>query len=315
MRGARALAAAVAVAFPAALFVGAEPGRHDLPSRARTGLEAPDDGYWTAPARRLAGAGTTDRFDHDLALALAGPQNAVAAAATAVGVPHRDARFLGSALGAAVLAGLAVLGLAGRARGAGAVLLAVLWTPPVLGHLVADLGEGTALALTALWAVAALRGRFGLAAFVAAVGLSQKACGLALGVGTLVGVLAEPGRRGPRVLAAGVGALLGVVATAAGAALVFGDDPLQFVLRPWRATGETGAGASGLAVLVQAAFVGHHGVGVELLPAFLAAVVVGTWAGPRRPMWALEPLRRFTAASIRSPRTALAVGKPPAPRP
>jgi hypothetical protein len=64
-----------------------------------------------------------------------------------------------------------------------------------VGHLASDLGEGTALALAALWALAALGRRWFLAGLVAAVALSQKALCLALGVGTLVVVLASEDRR------------------------------------------------------------------------------------------------------------------------
>ncbi|MBL9086168.1 MAG: hypothetical protein JNM10_03420, partial [Planctomycetia bacterium] len=134
MKGAVVLAVLVGLAFAATVIFALEPGTHDLLRRAATGLEAPDDGYWSAPVRRLAGAGDQDAYDHDLAVALALPQNALAAVAIAVGVPYPAARVAGSLLAAAVLAGCVAAGLAGRARAAGLVLLAFLLTPPVVVH-------------------------------------------------------------------------------------------------------------------------------------------------------------------------------------
>lgn len=282
MKGAVVLAVLVGLAFAATVVFALEPGEHDLLRRAATGLEAPDDGYWSSPVRRLAGAGDQDAYDHDLAVALALPQNALAAVAVAVGVPYPAARFAGSLLAAAVLAGCVAAGLAGRARAAGFVLLAFFLTPPVVGHLASDLGEGTALALAALWALAALGRRWFLAGLLAAVALSQKALGLSLGIGTLVGALASADRRRDLPRAA-LGVAAGLASAVVVAVLVFRDAPLAFVLRPYVATDETQSGTKGLAVLVQAVFLGHHGVGRWLAPGFVAALLVGTFAGPRRP--------------------------------
>jgi len=279
----RALLAAIAgLGFAGALVAAFAPGAHDLWSRAATGLEAPDDGYWSAPTRRLAGAGDQDAYDHDLAVALALPQNALAATAVALGVPYPHARFAGSLLAAAVLAGLVGLAVSGRARVAGGVGLAFLATPPVLGHLVSDLGEGTALGFTALWAVAALGRRWFLAGLLAAVALSQKASGLALGLGTLVGVLGSAQRRVDLPRAA-LGVAAGLASAVAIAVFVFQDAPLAFLTRPYLATADTQSGTKGVAVVVQAAFLGHHGVGRWLLPGFGAALVAAVFAGPRRP--------------------------------
>jgi hypothetical protein len=276
------VAVLVGLGFAAAVAFTLEPGSHDLLRRSATGLEAPDDGYWSSPVRRLARAGDQDAYDHDLAVALALPQNALAAAAVAVGLPYPAARFSGSLLAAAVLAGCVVAGLAGRARAAGLVGLAFLLTPPVVGHLASDLGEGTALGLSALWAVAALGRRFTFAGLVAAVALSQKALGLSLGVGTLVGALASADRRRDLPRAA-LGVAAGLASAVVVAVVVFRDAPLAFVLRPYVATDETQSGTKGLAVLVQAVFLGHHGVGRWLVPGFAAAAIVGAFAGPRRP--------------------------------
>jgi len=276
------LAIVAGLLFAAAVVGILEPGAHDLLRRSATGLEAPDDGYWSAPVRRLAGAGDQDAYDHDLAVALALPQNALAATAVAAGVPYRWARFAGSLLTAAVLAACVVAGLAGRARAAGLALFAFLLAPPVVGHLASDLGEGTALGLAALWALAALGRRWFLAGFLAAVALSQKALGLSLGVGTLVGVLASTERRRDLPRSA-LGVAAGLASAVVVAVFVFRDAPLAFVLRPYVATDETQSGTKGLAVLVQAVFLGHHGIGRWLVPGFATVLLLGVFAGPRRP--------------------------------
>ena len=278
-----ARAALVGVLVAAALAVGLAPWAHDLPSRDATGLEAPDDGYWTAPTRRLAGAGEQDDYDHDLALSLALPQNALAAAAVALGVPYGGARLAGSLLGAAVLAAVAALWLRGRRHLAGFALLVTLATPPVLGHVLSDLGEGTALGLCALWATAALGRRWTFAGAIAALALSQKASGLALGLGTLVGVLADPTGRATALRRAAVGVAAGLSCAVGLAVVVFGDAPFAFLLRPWTATHDTGAGSHGWGWLVQAAFPGAHGVGASWAPAALAVAIVAALAPARRP--------------------------------
>lgn len=290
------------------LLAGLAPGRSDLPDRAFTGAEAPDDGYWTAPLRRLAGTGRQDAFDERLALSLALPENALGALAWRVGVPAADARFAGSvvALFACVLAALLLGGLVPAF-----ILSLLLAAPPILGHLRADLGEGTAFGLVSLFGLAIVRGRFGLAAFVAGIGIFQKACGLPLGVGVLAAVLAGPGRAG-KFGKAVAGTALGVGLSAAVAVFVFGDAPLAFVLRPFAATRDTGAGIDLKSFLLRAAFPGAYGVGTAFLwiaaaawvalphrrppPALVAALLAGfafsgAFPDPWRvlPTWMLLP--------------------------
>lgn len=284
MRPGVLLAAAVGLAFAGAVAVAFTPGETDPWRRALTGVEAPDEGYWSAPLRRLARAGDQDDYDHDLALSMALPQNALGALAHALGAPYERARFVGPLLSAALLAAAALAWLARRTlpeRIVGVALLVALLSPPVLGHLRSDLGEATALGLAALWGLAVLRGRLGLAGVVAGLAITQKTLGASLAVGLLGAVLAaaSPGRALTRAL---LGGTLGLVVAAATAALVFGDGPLAFLARPFVATRDTGAGARGLGLLVQAAFVGHHGVGVALLPFYGAATLLLALLGSRR---------------------------------
>ncbi len=251
------------------------PGRSDLPSREVTGMEAPDDGYWTSPLRRLAGQGDQDEFDENLALSLALPENALGALAWELGVPAKDARFAGSAL--ALFATIAsALWLGGPV--AIALLLALLLAAPILGHFRSDLGEGTAFGIVSLFGLAIARKRIRLAAFLAAIGLFQKACGWPLGVGVLAAVLIGSGRAG-RWKDAAIGTAAGVALCAALAALVFGDDPIAFVVRPFVATGQAGAGIDVKSFLVRAAFPCAFDVGPRL---FLAAALI----------WVLLPTHR-----------------------
>ena len=254
------------------------PGAHDLPSGARTGMASPDDGYWSAPLRRLAGAGGQDTYDDRLALSLALPQNALGAAAHALGVPYEAARFAAVLLGAAIV-GASIL----RLRQGGAFLLPFLATAPVFAHLGSDLGEGPAFAISTAFAVAALRRRWVLAGLLAGLGLSQKACGLFLGVGLLVGVLAEGAGRVPRLARAALGVAIGVLASVAVAVCVFGDEALPFLLRPWQATQETGAGIPSLSRLVSMAYPAHHGVGASFALPFLVVALLARRLGPRPP--------------------------------
>ena len=290
------------------LVAGLAPGRSDLPNRALAGTEAADDGYWTAPLRRVAGTGRQDAFDERLALSLALPENALGALAWRLGVPAADARFAGSvvALFASLLAALLLGGLVP------AFFLALLLaTPPILGHLRTDLGEGTAFGLVSLFGLAIVRGRVGLAAFLAGVGIFQKACGLPLGVGVLAAVLAGPGRA-TKFGKAALGTVIGVGLATAVAMLVFGDDPVAFVVRPFTATRDTGAGIDGKSFLLRAAFPGAYDVGYAFLwiaaaawvalphrippPALVAALLAGfafsgAFPDPWRalPTWMLLP--------------------------
>lgn len=284
MRPGVLLAAAVGLAFAGAVAVAFTPGETDPWRRALTGVEAPDEGYWSAPLRRLARAGDQDDYDHDLALSMALPQNALGALAHALGAPYERARFVGPLLSAALLAAAALAWLARRTlpeRIVGVALLVALLSPPVLGHLRSDLGEATALGLAALWGLAVLRGRLGLAGVVAGLAITQKTLGASLGVGLLGAVVAAHAPRAAFARAL-LGGAVGLLVAAATAALVFGDAPLAFLARPFVATDDTGAGARGLGLLVQAGFVGHHGVGVALLPFYGAATLLLALVGSRR---------------------------------
>jgi len=271
------LAAALATALATLVL---RPGRSDLPSSGLTGIEAADDGYWTAPLRDVAGSTRQDAYDERLALSLALPENAAGALAHRLGVSAGDARFAGSIL--ALLATLCVAALYRRVLPL-LLTLGLLLLPPMLAHVRSDLGEGTAFGLVALFGYAIVRGHLGLAAFVAGLGIFQKACGWPLGVGVLAAVLEGP-NRWRRLLRAAVFATAGVGAAALVATVVFGDAPLDFALRPFVATRETGA-AAGPDVrswLLRAAFPTAYGVGAWFLPVTLAA-------------WILVPGRRVRA--------------------
>lgn len=271
------LAAALATALAAFVL---RPGRSDLPTSSITGIEAADDGYWTAPLRHIAGSTRQDAYDERLALSLALPENAAGAIAHRLGVGAGDARFAGSIL--AIFGTLCVAALYRRVLPL-LLTLGLLLLPPMLAHVRSDLGEGTAFGLVALFGYAIVRGHLGLAAFVAGLGVFQKACGLPLGVGVLAAVLEGPNRR-DRLVRTAVFATAGVAAAALVATVVFGDAPLDFVLRPFVATRETGAAAGPdvRSMLLRAAFPTAYGVGAWFLPATLVA-------------WLLVPGRRVRA--------------------
>ena len=254
------------------------PGSLDLPSGARTGMASPDDGYWSAPLRRLAGAGRQDAYDDRLALSLTLPQNAIGAGAHALGVPYDAARFAAVLLGAALVGFLILHRWPG-----GGFLLPFLVTAPVFCHLGSDLGEGPAFAISTAFAAAALGRRWMIAGLLAGLGLSQKACGLFLGVGLLVGVATDAAGRGRAFVRATAGVALGVLASVGTAVWIFGDAALPFLLRPWQATEETGAGLPTLSRLVSMAFPTHHGVGAAFALPFLVVTLLARRMGPRPP--------------------------------
>ena len=260
------LVAALATAF---VIAARAPGRGDLPDRERTGIEARDDGYWTAPLRRVAGVGRQDAFDEDLALSLALPENALGVLAWRAGVPAADARFAGSAL--ALFASLAAALLFRRAVPA-LMLAALLLTPPIAAHFGSDLGEGTAFGLVSVFGFAIVRRRLALAAFVAGVGIFQKACGLPLGVGVLAAVLIGRGRIA-RLRSAALGAAAGVAVSVGLAVAMFGDAPIAFVLRPFLATRDTDAGSDVRTLLVRALVPGAFEVGSAFFVVAAAAFI------------------------------------------
>ena len=284
----RALAAvAGGVLAVAGLCLAFPPGRFDAAAGDVTQTMGHDEGYWSAPARETWGETRFDAYDRARALALALPENALAVAANALGASPAVARQAGSIAAAFSIGALAA---AGSWLGALAVL-AFLATPIVFGPLRCDLGEGTAIGIVALWAVAASRGRWAIAGFLAGIGLHQKGCGLFVAVGCLAGTcLGGPGR-GARVLRAAafsraaMGGAAGVALCVAIATAVFHDAPLAFLLRPWRATGDFWKAPSLLSTAVQSAFPGFALGGQYACLPFAAAALV---AARRRvsPGWA-----------------------------
>ncbi len=279
-----ALALLAGALYAAALAVFFPPGRYDVLPILVSGTAPIDETYWSAPLRDRMGEGRLEPYDQGLALSLALPQNAIGAAAAAVGAPYDVARNVGSWLAAFVLAALAVLWGGWRGIALGVLLL----NPMVWGHLASDLGEGPALAIVAGWLFAACRGRWALAGALAGLGIFQKGCGLFLGVGCLGAVVAAGDDRLRRLTRCGIGALAGIAASALLAWGLFGDDPLAFLVRPWTATADVrpvpGASASNwLGHLLQAAFAGYHGAGPMLWILLLTSVAVAPRSRPTLP--------------------------------
>jgi hypothetical protein len=267
---ARAVAAGlIAVVLLLVLF---PPGRYDVPALRIAGTAPIDETYWSSPVRERMGAGRLEPYDHGLALSLALPQNALGALAAAVGASVDVARHAGSIAAVFALAALAVL--LGGLRGV--ALASLLLAPFAFGHLATDLAEGPALALVVGWLWAADRGRWAIAAAVAGVGVFQKGCGLFLGVGCIAAVLSAGNAWPRRLLACALGAAAGVAACVLAAVLLFHDDPLAFLVRPWTTTAEVrspAAAVSGLlGHLVQAAFAAHHGAARALVVLLVAAL-------------------------------------------
>lgn len=262
------------------LLVFFPPGRFDLPPIRVAGTAAIDETYWSAPVRDLMGAGRMEPYDQGLALSLALPQNAVGAAAGSLGAPVDVARVSGSLLAAFALAAMAVLFGGWR----GAALAVLLANPVVWGHLASDLGEGPAFAIVVGWLFAASRGAWGLAAFLAGLGVFQKGCGLFLGVGCLAAVVVARDRLA-RLARCALGVALGVGTCVLVAWAVFGDSPLAFLARPWTTTADVrpvpGASVSAwLGHLVQTAFAGYHGAGPALAVILIAAFAASRASQP-----------------------------------
>ena len=235
-----------------------------------------DEGYWSAPFRRWAGEGGLDAYDTGLALSLALPENVAAVGARSLGAPMDVSRHAGS-----ILAAFAIGALLVYIRSAGRwILLGLLLSPPVWGHLATDLGEGPALALTLWWGFAIARGHWAAAGALAVTCVFQKAFGLALGVGTLIGVFCEP-RRGRCFGAAAAGGLAAVVGCATLAWGVFGDSPALFLVRPWTTTADVGPHNSIGAVFEHAIHIGRYGIGPHVLPLLAGVALVAPWSRPR----------------------------------